>query len=770
MKRYIIKIILIFIAIMCIFAWKEVEASNVSYYLSSVIGYTVKEPEELDLFEAINRKVLISRYMLAEKNETIKNVFPNWYYITEENREKLDVNRDSKINSNDLIKIERHISLLKNKNIREKYPEWIIYEEIQAETIEMQEKNVAIEVGKQKELNVIIEPTNAENKEVVWTSNNTNVVTVDSNGKITGISNGSAIVSAYLKENEKVKTACEVTVQTKVQRIVLNKTNIQLDVSGTKQDEIVATIEPATANVNTKLAYSLKANNGVASVDQNGIVTGNKSGSEVIVVSNADGIKAECSVTVKTSPTGISLNTTSANIDLSSTKNYTLKATINPSTADSNLRGITWTSSNTNIATVNSSNGVVTFKNGGTVTITAKTINGKTATCTFNISAINGLTLNKTSISLESGKTYKLAGTISAIGNVNKTIIWTSSNSNVAKVASDGTVTAVNGGTATITAKTVNGKVATCKVNTWKINSIALNKTSVTIDEGKTTNLIASISSSGNADKTVIWSSSNTSVALINSGGKITGIKAGTATITVKSKANNNVKKTCKVVVKNPYSVSSKTKAKSKNGDGYTQTIKLGTRTYRLYKQFSGSYANTHFSSTNAYSSSGTISSMGCGPTSLSIILSGYGKTNNPGNIGKKLTSSAKKLREKGQNYAPASLYNMSLVANNLGRKTVVHQGYNKDYNKVYEKMKNALSKGHQIVLYVGKGEGTSKDAWSKFTDSGYHFIAILAIDLDNDKVYVANPSKSSGWYSLSTVVKARGNSNGKMKGWLEVY
>lgn len=769
MKKYIIKITLIFIAIMCLFTWKEVEALNVSSYLSTAIGYTVKEPEELDLFEATNRKVLISRYMLAEKNESIKKLFPNWYYLTEETREKLDINRDLKIDSNDLTKIERHISLLKNKNIRDKYPEWIIYEQIQAETIEMQEKNVSIEVGKQKELNVIIEPSNAENKDIVWTSSNTNAVTVDQNGKITGIANGTAIISAYLKENEKVKTACEVTVQTKVQRITLNKTNIQLDVSGTKQDKIVATIEPVTANVNTKLTYSLKSNNGVAAVDQNGTVTGKKSGSEVLVVSNADGIKAECNITVKTSPTGISLNTTNANIDLSSTKNYTLKATVNPSTTDSNLKGVTWTSSNNNIATVNSS-GVVTFKSGGTVTITAKTVNGKAATCTFNISAINGLTLNTTSLSLEAGKTYKLTGAISAIGNVNKTITWASSNSNVAKVASNGTVTAVNGGTATITAKTVNGKVATCKVNTWKINSIGLNKTSVTIDEGKTTNLIATVSASGNADKTVIWSSSNTSVALIDSSGKITAVKAGTATITVKSKANNNVKKTCKVVVENPYSVSSKTKAKNKNGDGYTQTIKLGTRTYRLYKQFSGSYANTHFSSTNAYSSTGTISSMGCGPTSLSIILSGYGKTNNPGNIGKKLTTSAKTLRQKGQNYAPASLYNMSLVANNLGRKTVVHQGYNKDYNKVYEKMKNALSKGHQIVLYVGKGEGTSEAAWSKFTDSGYHFIAILAIDLDNDKVYVANPSKSSGWYSLSTVVKARGNSNGKMKGWLEVY
>ena len=80
------------------------------------------------------------------------------------------------------------------------------------------------------------------------------------------------------------------------------------------------------------------------------------------------------------------------------------------------------------------------------------------------------------------------------------------------------------------------------------------------------------------------------------------------------------------------------------------------------------------------------------------------------------------------------------------------------------------MASGHQIILYVGKGKGTSQADWSKFTDSGYHFISILGIDLDNDKVFVGNPSKDSGWFSLSTVVKARGNSNGSMKGWLEIY
>ena len=148
---------------------------------------------------------------------------------------------------------------------------------------------------------------------------------------------------------------------------------------------------------------------------------------------------------------------------------------------------------------------------------------------------------------------------------------------------------------------------------------------------------------------------------------------------------------------------------------------------------------------------------MGCGPSSIAIILSGYGFNKNPYDIGKLLMKNSK----------PSGLPSMEKEIKALGMNVKKHT-YNSDYNKTYNEMKTALESGHQIVLYVGKN--APKNYWYNFTHSGYHFISILGIDSSNNKVYVGNPSVSGGWYSLSTVVKARGNTNGNMAGWIEIY
>lgn len=314
MKKFIVKIIviLIFMIVLNIFSMQIIKAyensdiSDMNNEFRSISGSTNKKTEEIELLDAINTKILIQRYILAEKNETLKKQYPNWYYISDATKEKIDINNDSKIDSIDLTKFQRHIAVLKNDSLREKYPEWIIYKEIVAEKLEMELKSVTMEVGSKKQLNVILEPQNTENKDLVWQSNNLKVATVDENGNVTAIANGKAIITAYLKRNENVKTVCEVIVQT--------------------------------------------------------------------------------------SPTGIKLNKSSLNITLG-TKNYTLKATVSPSTTSNNLKGITWSSSNTKVATVNH-NGKVTPKKVGNCVITAKTKNGKKAICKISVKAKTSNVLN----------------------------------------------------------------------------------------------------------------------------------------------------------------------------------------------------------------------------------------------------------------------------------------------------------------------------------------------------------------------------------------
>ena len=161
--------------------------------------------------------------------------------------------------------------------------------------------------------------------------------------------------------------------------------------------------------------------------------------------------------------------------------------------------------------------------------------------------------LNKTTLTLDIGKTSNLRATVYPSNASNKKCTWSSSNTSVATVDSNGKVTAKASGTATITVKTANGKTASCNVTVQAVQavptSVSLNKTSLTLDVGKSYTLTKTVSPS-NAVTSYAWSSSNTSVATVDSNGKVTAKASGTATITVKT--SNGKTATCKVTVNLP--------------------------------------------------------------------------------------------------------------------------------------------------------------------------------------------------------------------------
>ncbi len=148
-----------------------------------------------------------------------------------------------------------------------------------------------------------------------------------------------------------------------------------------------------------------------------------------------------------------------------------------------------------------------------------------------------GITLSKTSVTILEGNTEKVTATITPSNATNKNVSWSTSNSSVATV-SGGTITAVAPGTATITAKTSNGITAevSVKVNSnpdiIKPTGITVTPQSLTLTEGNTEKLAATVTPSNATNKTVTWTSNNTSVATIGSDGTVKAISAGSATIT----------------------------------------------------------------------------------------------------------------------------------------------------------------------------------------------------------------------------------------------
>lgn len=234
-------------------------------------------------------------------------------------------------------------------------------------------------------------------------------------------------------------------------------------------------------------------------------------------------------------------------------KTLTLTPTVLAENAEN--KSLTWSSSNTDVATVSSS-GIVTAKAVGTTTIKAEATDGsgKYATCTVTVTPVyvSSISLNQSSQTLYTGGTVTLTATVSPTNATNKSVKWSSSNADVASVSSAGVVTANKAGTATITATAADGsgKTATCTITVKQYaTSISLDKTSETIYINDNLQLTATVGPDDATDKSVTWSSNNTSVATVSSSGKVTGIGAGTATITAKTTDGSALTATCTVTV-----------------------------------------------------------------------------------------------------------------------------------------------------------------------------------------------------------------------------
>ena len=165
--------------------------------------------------------------------------------------------------------------------------------------------------------------------------------------------------------------------------------------------------------------------------------------------------------------------------------------------------------------------------------------------------SVTGISLSPTLLEIIEGDIRTLSVNISPSNADNKSVSWTSTQPAVASVQ-EGTVTAHKEGTATIIVTTADGgKTATCTVNVAPsyvaVSEVSLNHSTLELLEGESTTLSATILPEKATNKNVIWTSSDTSVIIVDNG-KVTAIKEGTATITVTTE-DGNKSATCEVTV-----------------------------------------------------------------------------------------------------------------------------------------------------------------------------------------------------------------------------
>ena len=231
-----------------------------------------------------------------------------------------------------------------------------------------------------------------------------------------------------------------------------------------------------------------------------------------------------------------------------------LSARVSPEAASD--RVVSWSSSDRSVATVDKT-GTVQGLKPGTATVTA-TAEGKSGTCAVTVKAkavnVTDVTLDKTELTLTEGETETLTATVRPDNADNRKVTWSSDKTDVATVDGAGRVTAVKAGEAVVTVTTEDGgKTVSCKVTVQAkavgVTEVTLDKTELTLTEGETETLTATVKPDNADNLKVTWSSDKTEIATVDGTGRVTAVKAGEAVVTVTTEDGGKTA-TCKVTVK----------------------------------------------------------------------------------------------------------------------------------------------------------------------------------------------------------------------------
>ena len=220
--------------------------------------------------------------------------------------------------------------------------------------------------------------------DVIWSSSADSVATVN-NGKVTAVKEGTAIITATSKADTIKKASCRVLVSSQLVQVTgvtlsPSKMNLKVNEKATLQP----TISPSNATFKV-LTWS-SSNSAAVTVDKNGGLTGVAIGSAIITGTTIDGSNktVTCEVTVvPTLVTSVTLDNSA--LTLKVTNKATLKATVSPS--DANVKTLTWTSSNNDVAIV-SKDGEVTAISEGNADITATSTDGSNITATCKVTVV----------------------------------------------------------------------------------------------------------------------------------------------------------------------------------------------------------------------------------------------------------------------------------------------------------------------------------------------------------------------------------------------
>ena len=344
--------------------------------------------------------------------------------------------------------------------------------------VELDKNEATLDVGGYMKLTATPLPEGAAS-EIIWTTSDPAVATVDENGGITAVTPGSAKITATA--DGRFTAVCEVTVIIPVTGVELDKTEATLVAGG----YIKLTATPLPEGAASEIIWTT-SDPTVAAVDENGGITAAAPG-RAKITATADGkFTATCDISACPAVSSITLN--EMNLKMYTGDTFKLQPVVLPAEAN---QEVTYSGNDESVATV-AADGTVTAKGPGRMTITVRTediqgkdgvIQGKFVQCFVQVTdyvAVTNINMKETA-SVEAKKTIMLEAEVMPMSASVKDVTWSSSDPSVATI-SDGVVTGASEGTAVITAASVDnsGITASCTVTVIPEGGIRVQKVVVT--------------------------------------------------------------------------------------------------------------------------------------------------------------------------------------------------------------------------------------------------------------------------------------------------
>ena len=479
-----------------------------------------------------------------------------------------------------------------------------------ATSVILNQTEASLTEGETLQLTATVLPEDATDKTVTWTSSDENIATVDQNGLVTAVAVGTATITATTADGSNLSVSCEISVTT--ESVMTNTfefcfhgeslaegatvtiaaeedewgfgemccyTNpnsdpengliLKLLTGNTAQGSATITINENNSNPerilwsmggncmifgsNTSITKEFTTGNGICLVQFDAENIQSEGHLLATLTATIGGETHTVNIKFTNGEPILTLNPSNATLHVG--EELLLSASINSNNNNLSPNDLQWTSSDNSVATVDST-GKVTAKGNGTATITASTTDGSnlSASCQVTvITLVESISLDRSQIIMYKDDCYALTATILPETASNKNVSWTSSNSSIVSVDNDGNINAKATGIATVKATTTDGTnlSASCQVQVINhVSSVTFNYTSLVLEEGEIKQITATVYPPNAYNNKLDWSSSNPSVAVVDSTGLVTAINEGNTIISATTTDGSNITATCNVEVK----------------------------------------------------------------------------------------------------------------------------------------------------------------------------------------------------------------------------